>query len=239
VHRDQLRVGDDVRVLCNVAPDEYWMDTMLHELGHAVYDLELGRDLPWLLREAAHTLSTEAIALLFGRLAMSPDWMIRRAGAPAAEVDAIREGLAREQRSRQLLFPRWVMVMAHFERAIYADPSADLGSLWWDLVERYQKVPRPEGRDAPDWACKVHVALAPVYYHNYLLGDLMASQLDRFLTRELGTPHWFERSETAAVLTDKLFRHGARRPWNEALVHATGEELDPSAYVAQYVTTAS
>lgn len=232
------RAGDDVRVLCNIAPDEHWMDTMLHEFGHAVYDIGLGRDLPWLLREAAHTLSTEAVALLFGRLALNPDWMIRMAGAAAAEVDAIRPGLTGLQRSKQLLFPRWVMVMAHFERALYADASVDLGRLWWDLVERFQKVPRPDGRDAPDWACKVHVALAPVYYHNYLLGDLMASQLDRFLAREIGTPSWFERKETAALLTDRLFRHGARRPWNEALLRATGSGLDPAAYVEQYVTAA-
>jgi peptidyl-dipeptidase A len=78
-----------------------------------------------------------------------------------------------------------------------------------------------------------------VYYHNYLLGDLMASQLDRFLARELGTPFWFERAETAALLTERLFRHGAVRPWNEALAHAAGSGLDPAAYVEQYVTTAS
>lgn len=28
----------DVRILCNVTPTQKWMDTMLHELGHAVYD---------------------------------------------------------------------------------------------------------------------------------------------------------------------------------------------------------
>ena len=28
----------DIRVLCNVRPNEYWMGTMLHEFGHAVYD---------------------------------------------------------------------------------------------------------------------------------------------------------------------------------------------------------
>ena len=28
----------DVRVLANVRPDSYWMDTMLHAFGHAIYD---------------------------------------------------------------------------------------------------------------------------------------------------------------------------------------------------------
>ena len=27
----------DVRVLANIVPNEYWMGTMLHELGHSVY----------------------------------------------------------------------------------------------------------------------------------------------------------------------------------------------------------
>jgi peptidyl-dipeptidase A len=126
--------------------------------------------------------------------------------------------------------------MCHFERALYADPDADLSRIWWDLVERFQKVPRPEGRREPDWACKVHVALAPVYYHNYLLGDLMASQLSRFLEQNAGGRFWFERRETARLLGERLFQVGALRPWNEALVHATGSPLDPACYVEQYVT---
>ena len=40
----------DVRVLANVAPDRYWADTMLHELGHGAFDLGIDRSLPWLLR---------------------------------------------------------------------------------------------------------------------------------------------------------------------------------------------
>jgi len=31
-------------------------------------------------------------------------------------------------------------------------------------------IDRPPGRDEADWAAKIHVALAPVYYHNYVLG---------------------------------------------------------------------
>jgi hypothetical protein len=46
---------------------------------------------------------------------------------------------------------------------LYADRD-DLNSLWWDLVERLQLVKRPAGRDEPDWAAKIHVAVAPVYY---------------------------------------------------------------------------
>ena len=46
---------------------------------------------------------------------------------------------------------------------LYADRD-DLNSLWWNPVERLQLVKRPAGRDEPDWAAKIHVAVAPVYY---------------------------------------------------------------------------
>ena len=51
------------------------MDTMLHEFGHAIYDRECDRNLPWLVRGAAHALTTEGIAMLMGRLPRDPAWL--------------------------------------------------------------------------------------------------------------------------------------------------------------------
>ena len=64
------RAGD-VRVLCNVEPSERWMDTMLHEFGHAIYDRERDDTLPWLVRGDAEAFTTEGIAMLMGRLPRS------------------------------------------------------------------------------------------------------------------------------------------------------------------------
>ncbi|MFO0927945.1 MAG: hypothetical protein U0736_13035 [Gemmataceae bacterium] len=62
---------------------------------------------------------------------------------------------------------------------MYEDPDQDLNKVWWDLVEKYQQVRRPAGRNAPDYAGKVHIVVAPVYYHNYMMGELFASQVHR------------------------------------------------------------
>ncbi|MCA1731856.1 MAG: peptidase M3A and M3B thimet/oligopeptidase F, partial [Actinobacteria bacterium] len=57
-HAFCLRVGRsypyDLRVLANIRPDSYWMNTMLHEFGHAVYDKYINPSLPYLLRTVAH-----------------------------------------------------------------------------------------------------------------------------------------------------------------------------------------
>ncbi len=127
--------GDDIRVLCNLRPTQYWMGTLLHEFGHAVYDLHIDRALPFLLREPAHILTTEASAMLFGRLPKDAAWLERHAGVPAEAARAVAASCARASRDQLLVQTRWMLVMCHMERALYRDPGQDLDSLWWDLVE--------------------------------------------------------------------------------------------------------
>ena len=225
----------DVRVLCNMRPNEKWMGTLLHELGHAVYDENIPRELPFFLRTVAHTLSTEAIAMYMGRLTRDPAWLRDAAGVELAAGEAA--DVRAQLRAAMLVSARWILVMAYFERELYRDPDrADLNALWWELVERIQLVRRPEGRDAPDWAAKIHLSLSPVYYHNYLLGELMASQISAHARR--GVPE--ARSiagepRVGAFLRERIFAPGASLDWNRLLVHATGEELTPRYFVDEFV----
>lgn len=213
----------DVRVLCNVEPNERWTETMLHEFGHAAYDRELDPSLPWLLREPAHALTTEGVAMLCGRLAREPRWLADVAGVDAAQVEGLAPRLAEARRAALLVFARWVLVMTHFERGLYADPDAGHDTGWWDLVERFQQVRRPDGRDAPDWAAKIHLTVAPVYYQNYLYGELVASQLHATLEARAGGV--VSRRDAGRLLVDEIFRPGASLRWDHLVERATGEPL--------------
>lgn len=230
------RMTDDVRVLCNLQPDARWMDTMLHELGHAVYDANLGAELPYLLRAPAHTNTTEAIAMLMGRLTCDAEWLARVRGLSDAGVREIAAAARAEQRIAQLVFLRWGLVMVHFERALYGGaPAHQLNALWWDLVERFQLLTRPEGRDEPDWAAKIHLATAPVYYHNYILGELTASQLGQAIRARTPERRLADSPAAGQLLRDELFAQGARYPWNEALARVTGEWLSARFFVDEFV----
>jgi len=230
--------GDDIRVLCNLQPSEYWMGTMLHEYGHAVYDQQIDRSLPYLLRVPAHILTTEASAMLFGRLSKNAAWLTTYAGVPDDEARAGEAVLRRAGRDQLLVQTRWELVMCHMERALYRDSDQDLDTLWWDLVERYQQVRRPEGRTAPDWASKVHFSVAPVYYHNYMLGEMMATQLQsHLLTRVLGNGSRGGRAlvsspEVGDYLIRNVYRSGKTLDWRDTLRQATGQSLSVDAFVA-------
>jgi peptidyl-dipeptidase A len=220
----------DVRVLANVKPDAYWMDTLLHEFGHAAYDKHINPSLPYFLRTVAHTCTTEAIALMMGTLSEEPGWLSQVAGVPPGGLDAAK--LAARRRAARLVFVRWALVMFHFERALYADPEReDLNDLWWDLVERLQLVKRPPGRDEPDWAAKIHIAVAPVYYHNYVLGHLIAAQLRHHLEERVTGGPFFASEVAGRYLQEAIFGPGARNDWKDTVLAATGERLDPGYFV--------
>ncbi len=229
--------GDDVRVLCNVRPTERWMGTLLHEYGHAVYDLHVDRALPWWLRTQAHVLSTEASAMLFGRLSRNPVWLREWARADAAELAKSAEPVARAVRRQLLVQTRWEMVMVHMERALYRDPDQDLRALWWDLVERFQWVRRPEGRNEPDWATKIHFSVAPAYYHNYQLGEMLASQLQNHLLDRIlggGADVWeryVHSPKVAEFLVREFYAAGRQWNWRHLTAHATGRPLESRPFV--------
>jgi peptidyl-dipeptidase A len=230
----------DVRVLCNLKDNERWMTILLHELGHAAYEKYMAESLPWILRQPAHLSTTEGVAMFMDRLIYDVDWLESAAGADPGDRAVLRARTWSRLRFEQLLTARWVLVMTHFERELYADPSRpDLNRLWWDLVEELQLLPRPKGRDEPDWAAKIHLTVAPVYYHNYLLGELTASQLGAALRSEVlkgdGPRGYVGRSELGSFLRERVFAHGASLHWQELLRRATGSRLTPDAFLSEFV----
>ncbi len=237
---DVDRAGD-IRVLCNIKPNYNWMNTMLHEFGHATYNKYIDAELPFVLRDPAHTFTTEAIAMLFGRLGSNAQWMQDMLKISDQEKEEIAELGFKSLRLEQLVFCRWAQVMYRFEKALYENPDQDLNKLWWDIVEEYQMVKRPEGRDMPDWATKSHIATSPCYYHNYLLGELLASQLNYHISTQIigsedyNNQSYYGNKEVGEFLIEKVFKPGAKWHWNTMIENATGEELTAKYYAMQFV----
>ncbi len=220
----------DVRTLNNLQPTLRWAETLLHELGHAAYDKYIDRDLPWLLRTPPHPSTTEAIAMMMGGLTSDGEWLSSILGLPADEAAALAREGARRERADRLVFTRWCLVMTYFERQLYADPDSDLDRKWWELVERYQMLQRPD-RAAPEaWAAKYHIALAPVYYQNYEIGHLMRAQFEAHIRGEFGG--LVGREATGEWLRGEVFGPGAQLDWRGHIERATGMPLSIDPFLA-------
>ena len=80
-----------------------------------------------------------------------------------------------------------------------------------------------DGRRAPDWAAKIHVAVAPVYYHTYLYGAIVALQLAATLEAEAGGI--VDRPDAGALLGERLFAPGQSVRWDRLVDDVTGSPL--------------
>lgn len=224
----------DVRILENIKNNEHWMETTLHELGHAVYSKFTDRKLPFLLIDSAHILTTEAIAQLFGRQSKNFSFMKDYCNL---KDEKLAETLNKSLRLRQLIFSRWSQVMFNFEKSLYENPEQNLNLLWWELVKKFQLI--DFSRDAPDWASKIHFVSSPVYYHNYLLGELFGSQLNNYISKNIlhkeptkNLP--YNTQEIGEYIKSKVFMPGAKLEWNEMIKQATGEFLTPKYYIKEF-----
>jgi peptidyl-dipeptidase A len=237
---DLTRAGDDVRVLANVVNNEYWMATTLHEFGHSVYSsINIPASLPYVLRCESHILTTEGVAMMFEKLSKRRGWL-EKMGVPVMDAKALDETGAKMGRYQLLIFSRWCQVMLRFEKSMYDNPEQDLNKLWWDMVEKYQYLRRPPGRNAPDYGSKIHIVSAPVYYHNYMMGELFASQLHHAIAREVykgaapASVVYVGNKDVGKFMQKKVFDPGRTLSWNELTRFATGSDLSPAAFAKDF-----
>ncbi len=231
----------DVRVLANVVNNNYWMSTLLHEFGHSVYSTNtnnIPETLPYVLRLESHILTTEGVAMMFERMSKRRAWLEKM----GVKVDdpGYDEAGARALRYQLLIFSRWCQVMLRFEKGMYENPEQNLSDLWWGLVEKYQMLHRPKDRREPDYASKIHIVSAPVYYHNYMMGELFASQVHHAIARDVykgadpASVIYVGNKDVGEFMRKRVFAPGRTLSWDELTKHATGEKLNPKAFAEDF-----
>lgn len=212
----------DVRTLNNIKPTLKWLDTLLHELGHAVYELGFDPNLPWLLKEPPHMITTEAMALLMGRQAhrnSSLEQMVKKS-------KTLRDKAELSLKRGQLIFSRWVLVMTYFEKELYKDPTQNLNELWWKMVKKFQKINPTPSSIGFDWAAKYHIGLAPVYYYSYLLGEFFASSLEKL--------SFFPSKNSGNFLKEKLFKPANRLNYSDLIEDVCNKKLTADDWLEQF-----
>jgi peptidyl-dipeptidase A len=174
----------------------------------------------------------------FERFSKNRLWL-EKMGVKVEDASAFEVAAKKVQQNQLLIFSRWCQVMLRFEQGMYENPGQDLNALWWALVEKYQGLKRPEGRSAPDYGSKIHICSAPVYYHNYMMGQLFASQVHHTLSKELynADPNdvlYIGDRKVGDFMKKKVFEPGRTLNWKDLTQHATGEELNPKAFAKDF-----
>lgn len=219
-----ISMPDDVRVLANKEATYDYQQVLHHESGHAVYYAGMDPALPFYDRGAPTNTMNESVPMLMEQVCSTAQWLEEYAGVPtelAARVEA--DNLWGEES-----FIRKVLAVSTFERRMYENPDQDLATLWWELKERFEGMPRPDDTSVNAWAATPHFIDYPAYYHDYLMASMAAAQLRSAIETENGSV--LGNPGTAEFLREKVFAPGQSTGENEIMEGATGEDVNTQAY---------
>ena len=199
---------DDVRISTNFKNDFQSIITLFHELGHGVYERNIDSNLPFLLRKPSEIFMTESVALFFERLGYK---------------HFIKENNFRRTYYKNLLVKvYWTITVTLFEIELYNAPEKNLNRIWWELVQEIQGISPPDNWNYPYWACKSHISTLPAYYYNYLIGEIIASNLYESNVK-------YDRDGNLTIdvkhLQKNLFKPGYSLPWKTLLYNTLERDM--------------
>ena len=184
--------------------------------------------------------------MMFQRFADNVDWL-EAMGAKVSEPDKFRLAAAKLRRNQLLVFSRYCQVMFRFEMA------RTTTSVPCEARAVPQAASRPEpavvgsgGEVSGDQAAggpqrarlrqQVPSDRRPAYYHNYMLGEMFASQVHHALVRTVlpGTKPdgaiYVGNKAAGQFMKRRVFEPGLTLKWDDLTRHATGEPLSPKAF---------
>jgi peptidyl-dipeptidase A len=130
------------------------------------------------------------------------------------------------------------MVLAEFEREIYASPDQDLDLLWHDLNWKYLGINYPKDKGTCFWATTKYFSNLSCNIQNYIVADVFAAQLKHAVNEKVLNERAFPIQNNKTVgkyLVDNLFKYGDLLPWEMLVVRATGESLNSSYFIKELV----
>ena len=237
-----IDLGEDVRSLMSVEPNEYWWMTVHHELGHIFYYQAYTRpEVPPLLRRGANRAFHEAVGYQLGLASMQKAFLQGKDMIGAdVESDEI-QALFREALDQVVFMPWSAGVMTFFERDLYAGLPADqYNARWWEYVRRFQGIEPPTERDESfcDAATKTHINDDAAQYYDYALSYLILHQLhahvaNQILGQDPRNTDYYGRQDVGEFLR-RLLQLGATRDWREVMIDYAGGELAAKAMLDYY-----
>ncbi len=216
-----IRPGD-IRILGNPSDGHNYYKTSFHELGHALHSAYSDPGSHILRREPS--VFSEGMAEMLGYTVLDPDWLAH-VGLRPDEIEAA----GRQALGPWFAYLRQRSAHALFEYEAYADPEADLDRI---NAEMEAELLGCEVDATPRWAAEPNAWYSryPVYWQNYVLADVVASQIHHDLRRRFGRV-WGSR-EAVAYIREQYWAPGGTVDWQEKLRRGTGEGLNTRALVA-------
>ncbi len=212
----------DIRILGNPADGLNYYKTGFHELGHALHGA-FSDPGSYILRREPSVFS-EGMAEMIGYTVDDPAWLAHY-GLSEEEVTAATT-LAR---GPWFAYLRQRSAHALFEYEAYANPDGNLDQINAEIEARLLGCTVDA---SPRWASEPNAWYSryPVYWQNYVLADVVASQIHHDLRRRYGSV--WRNGDAITHMKRFYWQPGGSVDWQEKIRRGTGEALNTRALVA-------
>ncbi len=208
----------DARIICNPRDGYTYYRTMFHELGHGLHAVLNEQPEPIFAREPSP--SAEGMAETFGYFTRHPQWL-RAIGIGEEELPAVLRALL----APWFFYLRQRGAFALFGLEIYMNPDRDLDEL---LGQIESEVTGVRADSKPRWTANAWY-VAGATWHNYIVADMVASQIHRGLSERFG--ELYGNAEAIDFLRERYVALGAAVEWREKLKDISGQDIGVDALV--------
>lgn len=206
--------GNDARILSNLNNDVDSIETLNHEMGHAIYYLGIPQNINFFYKHESSYAMTEAIAMMMEDIIKTEN--IMKDYVPAENL----KGLKKSHIKKDADFIAKCAMYIEFEREMYKNPDKDPAII---LKEKKLKYMNRDEKADNEWATIPHFLTHPAYYQNYFRATLMKAQIYNHLRKIFGNIS--ENKNIADYLNKEIFSYGAAIDEYDLIKQLTGKEF--------------
>ena len=217
-----VETGVDSRILTNVSDRYYEFGVLLHETGHAIHSFTTD-PAEIVLNTGISDIVSEGVANLFGSFVNHEAFYSQFFGENLQEAGKNFKRLKLWNRANQLRSVSRIL----FDQALYRNRIENIDDihelLWKTDMEVLGEQPYAK---QPLWANTIHYTTHPIYFHNYLLGDLMCDMLKLVFQDREGVSDITDKSELfGRFILDQVIGVSGRYPFPELFRRISGEDI--------------
>lgn len=204
----------DVKILSNRYSGIYFYDRLFHAAGHALH-YSMMNEPSFLLRANYAEPFDEGLAQVIALRLYQPEVDTELFGLTAEQAKVVAE----TYKLKEMFDLRSTMADSLFEFEAYAEPDQDLAALYNRIHAQYLGV---DMHGAPVWAYNPMYGSDPIYLQSYVVGEMVARQINHKVDQKFGT-HW--DPEAGDYLRTRFFSRGASLTLDGLMRDGTGEPL--------------
>lgn len=222
-----IQPGKDARILANVNDRFSSFNVLMHETGHGVHFLNLDPQ-ERLLNWGVSGIVAEGFANFFGDLIYSKEFLTQVFGRDID--DKIKAFAALSRLNDFSAFGQVARTL--FDHELYSANLKSNGDIV-NLLKSNAKnwLDEDLGDIEVPWAYVIHHTVAPIYLHNYFLGDVMTVNMKRAFKKQYGSEAEASPKRFGRFWREKVLEPSGLYPFPDLYERVCGGKLKLGPYL--------